>query len=806
MVYRGVDEALEREVALKTLTGDGGLESESRRALRGRGQGRRAPAAPEHRDRLRARRGSRRAVHRDGAAAGRRPRGGAARGPEPLSLPEKLDVMAQVCRGLAYAHERGIVHRDVKPSNVRLLDDGTAKIMDFGIAKLGGTHLTKTGMMVGTVHYMSPEQVRGKPLDGRSDVFSAGVILYEMLAGERPFRGEGATQVLYKIVNEPPPPLDLDALGALGPRLCCDRRARAREGPRGALPERCRVGRGPVAALQDELQRAADPRAGRGALGVGRRAAPRGGGRHAEAVDVLRARARRRAPTTLEARRALRARLREQSRHAARRRRPRPTAIPSSRPRSRPPPPATRRRPRPAPASCCRPWRCPRSGESPRLPAVPAESEPARAWLWAALAVVLLALGSAFVLLRARPARSGSRAARGALAAGGRARARRRPRLGRRDQRRAACCRAPAPQQVVLTFRKAGHRDETRTVLHARAGRGVRHAGGDRPTARREDRSGRRQRDASTASAWRARRRCSSLSTRRPSTGSRPRSRGTSPRSCACRAATPRPALELHAAEARAGGHGRNRLFATRSTCCGAASRSRAAPPRPRVSVPGGRQVLTLSAPAVFLRAEVSVNVPSGGETALEAPGARQAERPRQPRQLRGVRRRRFVDYPPILDRPAVVGRHTVAFRWPDGRRNEQVVELQRGAPAFVFGAKGVAVPRYALLLVLPLPDRRASAGRRRTPDDQAMRLLEDGRSTARRASSSRRSTTSTIVVGSFRRHRGGRSRAARDRALPAGGRRRRGQGARRVRPGDQGARAQRRCARRLLLPRACSP
>ena len=144
---------------------------------------------------------------------------GVLRGGEPLGLVEKLDVVAQVCRGLAYAHERGIVHRDIKPSNIRLLDDGTAKIMDFGIAKLGGTQLTKAGMMVGTVHYMSPEQVRGQPLDGRSDVFSVGVILYELLSGQRPFRGEGTTQVLYKIVHEDPPPLDLTALGEAGPEL-----------------------------------------------------------------------------------------------------------------------------------------------------------------------------------------------------------------------------------------------------------------------------------------------------------------------------------------------------------------------------------------------------------------------------------------------------------------------------------------------------------------------------------------------------------------------------------------------------------
>ena len=89
--------------------------------------------------------------------------------------------------------------------------------MDFGIAKLGGTGVTKAGMMVGTVHYMSPEQIRGQTLDGRSDLFSVGVILYELLAGRRPFAGERLTEVLYKIVHDEPPALELpEGAGAAG--------------------------------------------------------------------------------------------------------------------------------------------------------------------------------------------------------------------------------------------------------------------------------------------------------------------------------------------------------------------------------------------------------------------------------------------------------------------------------------------------------------------------------------------------------------------------------------------------------------
>ena len=122
-----------------------------------------------------------------------------------------IDITKQVCAGLDYAHARGIVHRDVKPANIMIEPDGTVKIMDFGIAKHAGTGMTSTGQVLGTPNYMSPEQVKGKTLDGRSDLFSLGVVLYEMLTGERPFTGENVTTIIYKIVNEnPPSPRDLD--------------------------------------------------------------------------------------------------------------------------------------------------------------------------------------------------------------------------------------------------------------------------------------------------------------------------------------------------------------------------------------------------------------------------------------------------------------------------------------------------------------------------------------------------------------------------------------------------------------------
>jgi eukaryotic-like serine/threonine-protein kinase len=123
-------------------------------------------------------------------------------------LVEATRIGSAVAAALAHAHEHGIVHRDVNPNNVMLLADGTPKLMDFGIAKTENVPgLTETGKVVGTVAYMSPEQVRGERLDGRSDVYSLGCSLYEVLTGQPPFRGVGAAEVAAARLRQPPVPL-----------------------------------------------------------------------------------------------------------------------------------------------------------------------------------------------------------------------------------------------------------------------------------------------------------------------------------------------------------------------------------------------------------------------------------------------------------------------------------------------------------------------------------------------------------------------------------------------------------------------
>ena len=134
-----------------------------------------------------------------------------------IPLEEALPIAGQIADALDAAHEKGVVHRDLKPGNVKVKSDGTVKVLDFGLAKMGGTPTvhgdhsptltigqTEAGMILGTASYMSPEQAKGKPVDQRADIYAFGVVLYEMLTGQRLHSGETTTEVLASVIKEEP--------------------------------------------------------------------------------------------------------------------------------------------------------------------------------------------------------------------------------------------------------------------------------------------------------------------------------------------------------------------------------------------------------------------------------------------------------------------------------------------------------------------------------------------------------------------------------------------------------------------------
>jgi len=125
----------------------------------------------------------------------------------PKPLEEKLEIMEQICDGLAFAHAKNIVHRDLKPGNIHIQPNGRVKILDFGLARLGGSDMTKAGVVMGTPNYMSPEQVMGERVDARSDIFSLGAVFYEIVTNHKPFEADSVHAVLYQVVHKEPQPV-----------------------------------------------------------------------------------------------------------------------------------------------------------------------------------------------------------------------------------------------------------------------------------------------------------------------------------------------------------------------------------------------------------------------------------------------------------------------------------------------------------------------------------------------------------------------------------------------------------------------
>jgi serine/threonine protein kinase len=214
-VYLAEDTKLNRKVAIKFLPPESVADEQAKRRLLREAQ---AAAALDHANIC--------AIYEVGEAAGRsfivmqyvEGETLAARlKRQPLGLREALTIASQVAEALSEAHARGIIHRDIKPENIMLTVRGQVKVLDFGLAKVmpekavadsqaeTAEQLTTPGMMIGTVPYMSPEQVRGEALDGRSDIFSFGAVLYEMLSGRRPFEARSPAEVIAAILTREPP-------------------------------------------------------------------------------------------------------------------------------------------------------------------------------------------------------------------------------------------------------------------------------------------------------------------------------------------------------------------------------------------------------------------------------------------------------------------------------------------------------------------------------------------------------------------------------------------------------------------------
>ena len=130
------------------------------------------------------------------------------RGPERPSLSRRLDIALSICAGIAHAHAAGVVHRDLKPANIFLTNDGQVKILDFGLARLVTSELTRSNVMLGTINYMAPEQLRGEKSDHRADIFSLGVLFYEIFGGKKPFQSDSFASTMFKILEETPEPLN----------------------------------------------------------------------------------------------------------------------------------------------------------------------------------------------------------------------------------------------------------------------------------------------------------------------------------------------------------------------------------------------------------------------------------------------------------------------------------------------------------------------------------------------------------------------------------------------------------------------
>jgi hypothetical protein len=626
MVYRGLDEALEREAAVKTLTGEGLLEEENLKRFQIEAK---AAARLQHPNIVTVYElGEDRGVPfiamelLPGADLEALLRSG-----EQLALSERIEIVVQVCRGLAFAHEHKVVHRDMKPSNIRLLDDGTAKIMDFGIAKLGSTNVTRSGMMVGTMNYMSPEQIRGQPLDGRCDIFAVGVILYQLLTGKRPFVGKGGPDVLYRIVQDPTPALGVD----YGPDT-----ARLQQIVNRALEKEPQQRYATAAEFADDLQQLQQSlleRTGRMLLSTAEQDALSGArralkeGRLEEAQQRLgpvQAR-KREAPDVTRLARAIQ---REQQQRAK----------PASQQGDEfPELEAT--------------YRANVTQQSPDTLVVPspAQRPAASAALWLIPVAGGLLLGATvltYLLLRDREAATKPTPAPVAVA----------PAV-KPSVAPSAAPSAAASVPVAVALRKLDVESEPGGAAVSVDGRRL----GVTPVQLSLDPSAEHRLTVALDGY-------TTQELKLPA--------GKLPPSLALTLLPSGPPGTLAVVSA----YPLDVVWKGKPLAKAQLS--------PHLNLPPGHQTVSLLAPAQFFKKDLAIEVKSGAIVGYEAPALGKINIKANPDNcevsIDGV----FVDYPPILDRPIVEGPHTVTFKWPDGVKRDETVPVVKGRAAYVMGRR----------------------------------------------------------------------------------------------------------------------
>jgi predicted Ser/Thr protein kinase len=629
MVYRGHDEGLDRDVAVKTLTIQGNLEDESRQRFQIEAK---AAAKLQHPNivtvfELDEDRGmpyiamellpgwDLEALLRSG---------------ETLLLPEKLDVIIQVCRGLQFAHEHHVVHRDIKPSNIRILDDGAVKIMDFGIAKLANTHgVTRTGMMVGTVHYMCPEAIQGQPVDGRSDVFSVGVILSELLGGRRPFEGEGATEVLYKIVQESFPPLPdsgpltaelQDITGRALAKIPAERYPSAAHLADDLAELRQRVEATIGGVTTDVMESIL---AARQLVRQGR--VDEGVTRLREMVEKT--------PGSVEARRALRAACREAAR------KDKPVEAEPDFPELTYQIGATRMQETTLLAE-------PKGNTAQREAAATG-----RTLLITGAFVLAFAVVIGLVLLLRNPAPDKPQGHNNA------GQATDVPPVvtpGPQVPPATPGGHVPGPVVKMVALKLASEPAGATVTVDGAAAEG-------RTPLTLSVESGKTHQVAFSLDGYQTRR--------------VPVASGASPDIKVVLAPLGPPGsltiASSYPVDVTVGG----RVLAKGETS-------------PTVVLPGGRHSVVVTAPSVFLRTTREVEVPGGGKARLDLPGVGDLNIQANPDNCEIFVDGMFVDYPPIHHKAVAAGHHTVSFKWKDGGRNEQAIDVESGKPVFVTGQK----------------------------------------------------------------------------------------------------------------------